>query len=51
MLECPPEPNVILPFRADDAKSVCDAFELLAVICGVLQQAARLITLMMELVN
>ena len=51
MLECPPEPNVILPFRADDAKSVCDAFELLAVICGVLQQAARLITLMMELVK
>jgi hypothetical protein len=51
MLECPPEPNVILPFRAEDAKGVCEAFRLLAVICGVLRQGARLITLMMELVE
>jgi hypothetical protein len=49
MLECPPEPNAILPFRADSANSVREAFELLAVICGALRQAARLITIMMEL--
>ena len=51
MLECPPEPNVILPFRVQDAKSVREAFRLLAVICNILRQAARLITLMMELVK
>jgi hypothetical protein len=51
MLECPPEPNVILPFHAEDARSVREAFELLAVIRGVLRQAARLIRLMMELVK
>ena len=51
MLECPPEPNVILPFRVEDAKSVREAFRLLAVICSVLRQGARLITLMMELVK
>lgn len=48
MLECPPEPNVILPFRVEDARSVREAFRLLTVICNVLRQAARLITLMME---
>ena len=51
MLECLPEPNVILPFRAEDADSVREAFRLLAVICGVLRHGARLITLMMELVK
>ena len=51
MLECPPEPNVILPFRVEDSKSVREAFRLLAVICNMLRQAARLITLMMELVK
>ena len=51
MLECPPEPNVILPFRVEDARSVREAFRLLAVICNMLRQAARLITLMMELVK
>ena len=51
MLECQPEPNVILPFRAGDAKSVVETFRLLSVICGVLRQGARLITLMMELVK
>jgi hypothetical protein len=51
ILECPPEPNIILPFRADDATSVREAFRLLAAICGVLRQAACLITLMMELVE
>jgi hypothetical protein len=51
MLECSPEPNVILPFRVADAKSVREAFRLLVVICRVLRQGARLITLMMELVK
>jgi hypothetical protein len=51
MLECPPEPNVILPFRVEDSKSVREAFRLLAVICNILGQGARLITLMMELVK
>ena len=51
MLECPPEPNVILPFRAEDANGVCEAFRLLAVICGVLRLGARLMNLMMELVK
>jgi hypothetical protein len=49
MLECPPEPNVIIPFRANDEKGVCEALRLLSVVCGVLRQAARLIALMMEL--
>jgi len=51
MLECPPEPNVILPFRAGDADSVREAFRLLAVVCGVLRHGASLIALMMELVK
>jgi hypothetical protein len=51
MLECPPEPNVILPFRVEDRKSVREAFRSLAVICNMLRQAARLITLMMGLVK
>ena len=51
MLECPPEPNVILPFSAENAESVCEAFRLLSVVCEVLRQAARLITMMMELAN
>jgi hypothetical protein len=49
MLECPPEPNVILPFHAEDTASVCEAFRLLGVICSVLRQAARLMRLMGEL--
>jgi hypothetical protein len=51
MLECPPEPNVILPFRLEDTASVREAFRLLGVICDVLRQGARLITAMMEFVN
>ena len=51
MLECPPEPNVIIPFRANDDNSVREAFRLLGVICGVFRQAAGLIALMMELVE
>ncbi len=51
MLECPPEPNVILPFRVADADSVGEAFRLLGVICGTLGQGARLMTTMMDLVE
>ena len=49
MLECPPEPNIIIPFRANDEKSVREALRLLGVVCSVLRQAARLIAFMMEL--
>ena len=51
MLECTPEPNVILPFRPEDADSVREAFRLLGVVCEVLRQAARLIASMMKLVE
>ena len=51
MLECPPEPNVILPCRVADADSVGEAFRLLGVICGTLRQGARLMTTMMDLVE
>src|SRR5579871_2174970 len=51
MLECTPEPNVILPFRPEDPASVQKAFRLLGVVCDVLRQAARLITGMMQLVD
>ena len=49
MLECPPEPNIIIPFRGNDEGSVREALRLLGVVCAVLRQAARLIALMMEL--
>jgi hypothetical protein len=49
MMECVPEPNVILPFRPEDVESVREAFRLLGVVCSVLRQSARLIKLMMEL--
>ena len=51
MLECTPEPNVILPFRPEDPASVQGAFRLLGVVCDVLRQAARLVTAMMQLVD
>ncbi len=51
MLECTPEPNVILPFRPEDPTSVRETFRLLGVVCDVLRQAARLIALMMQLVE
>lgn len=51
MLECPPEPNIIIPFLANDQNRASEAFRLLSVICGVLRQAARVIALMMELVE
>jgi len=51
MLECTPEPNVILPFRPEDADSVREAFRLLSVVCDVLRQAAILIAAMMQLME
>ena len=51
MLECTPEPNVILPFRPEDAASVQETFRLLGVVCDVLLQAARLATAMMQLLD
>jgi hypothetical protein len=51
MLECTPEPNVILPFRPEDPASVQETFRLLGIVCDVLRQAARLITAMMQLVE
>jgi hypothetical protein len=51
MLECAPEPNLIVPLQSDDAESVRAAFQTLEVACGVFQQGARLIKLMMELVK
>ncbi len=51
MLECTPEPNLIVPLQSDDAASVRAAFQTLEVAFGVFQQGARLIKLMMELVK
>lgn len=46
MLECPPEPNLIVPFRAWDEQSVQEAFRTLRLVCDVLCRASRLIGLM-----
>jgi len=51
MLECSPEPNLIVPLQSDDAESVRAAFQTLEVAFSVFQQGARLIKLMMELVQ
>ena len=51
MLECTPEPNVILPLGPEDPASVQETFRLLGVVCDVLRQAARLVTAMMQLVD
>ena len=51
MLECAPEPNLIVPFQSSDAESVCAAFQTLEVACNVFRQGAHLIKLMMELVQ
>lgn len=47
MLECTPEPNLILPFRIADIESVGSAFRTLAVICDTLTKASRLISRIM----
>ena len=51
MLECAPEPNLIVPLRSGDVESVRAAFRTLGVACNVFQQGVRLIKLMMELVE
>jgi hypothetical protein len=45
-LEVTPQPNVIIPLRLSDAKSVCDGFQTLGVVCETLAAASRLIDLM-----
>ena len=51
MLECAPEPNLIVPLQSGDAESVRAAFQTLEVACNVFRQGAHLIRLMMELVQ
>jgi hypothetical protein len=51
MLECAPEPNLIVPLQSGDAESVRAAFQTLEVACNVFQQGVHLIKLMMELVQ
>ena len=51
MLECPPEPNLIVPFLSGDIESVRAAFQTLEVACNVFREGVRLIKLMMELVE
>lgn len=46
MLECPPEPNLVIQFAPDDTQSVQLAFETLRVVCDVLRSASRLVSLM-----
>lgn len=45
-MEVTPQPNVIIPLRLRDAKSVCDGFRTIAVVCETLAAASRLIDLM-----
>jgi len=51
MMECPPEPNVIIPFKITETDSVRTAFGIAAVVCDVLTRASRLIKLIMANVN
>jgi len=51
MLECAPEPNLIVPFLSGDIESVRAAFQTLEVACNVFREGVRLIKLMMELVE
>lgn len=46
MMECTPEPNLIIPLNAFDPGSVQSAFTTLAAVCGTLEAASRLIDLM-----
>ena len=45
-LEVTPQPNVIIPLKLNDARSVGEGFRTLAVVCGTLAAASRLIDLM-----
>lgn len=51
MMECPPEPNVIIPLNIADVESVKMAFVVAEVVCDVLTRASRLIKLIMANVN
>jgi hypothetical protein len=51
MMECPPEPNVIIPFKIAEVDSVKTAFGIAEVVCDVLTRASRLIKLIMANVN
>ena len=46
MMECTPEPNLIVPVNAFDPGSVQLAFATLAAVCETLKAACRLIDLM-----
>jgi hypothetical protein len=45
-LEVTPQPNVIIPIKLSDARSVRDGFRTVAVVCRTLAAASRLIDLM-----
>jgi hypothetical protein len=47
MMECQPEPNLILPLAIGDVGSVRRAFDVAEVVCEVLVRAARLLKLIM----
>jgi len=51
MMECPPEPNVIIPLKIAEVDSVKTAFGIAEVVCDVLTRASRLIKLIMANVN
>jgi hypothetical protein len=46
MMECTPEPNLIIPLNAFDPGSAQSAFATLAAVCETLRAACRLIDLM-----
>ena len=46
MMECTPEPNLVIPLNAFDSGSVQSAFATLAAVCETLGAACRLIDLM-----
>jgi hypothetical protein len=46
MMECPPEPNMVIPVSAFDPGSVQSAFAALATVCRTLEAACRVIDLM-----
>lgn len=51
MMECPPEPNVIIPLKIAEVDSVKTAFRIAEVVCDVLTRASRLTKLIMANVN
>jgi len=46
MMECAPEPNLVIPLNAFDPNSVQSAFTTLAAVCETLKAACRLIDVM-----